>query len=131
MATCAYCKDEGVDDVDRDLAHIREHAARTPRTAGGSSANRGTRQPNKIRTAHCLNPTCKVTKTGLPKELAGFRCPDHGGPALETQFNTGERVQYNGKKFEILELVDNVNLRLRTGAKDGKIVLFSEVAKIS
>lgn len=60
--------------------------------------------PDKVRTANCLIPSCKNTHTAPVKELFGWKCADHTTP---TKFKVGDKIKWNGKKFAIQRIEDN------------------------
>ena len=119
MPKCGNCGDPSA-TVDQ----IRACHASGPVPKEQQAQNRSTVDPDRIVTTNCMNPTCKVQKTGPLSIVKGFRCPDHGGDWVP---DIGAKVVYNGRRFEVLELVDAINIRIRTGG-NGKVVSITDVS---
>lgn len=129
MAICGSCK--GDFPQSEILAHTK------PCHAGfGRGGRKFVANMDRVRTVTCANPRCKNTQEGRVGDLLGWRCADHGGSSVAAsaepvvRFVTGTKVLFRGKRFEILEVLDNLNtLHLRTGGR-GMMVPMDAVENI-
>ena len=116
MALCGNCG-----DPDASVEQIRACHQAGPASSATRQANRAqnSKDPNRIVTTNCMNPICKVQKTGPLSVVAGFRCEDHGGSWVP---GVGDKVMWKGKKWDVLEISAEL-IRIRTGGKGKQVPL--------
>jgi hypothetical protein len=110
------------------------HQGKAQPTVSASAPQPYTPDPDRIVTGTCRKLTCKATKTGPLRELAGWACPEHAITeekidALVEEFHVGEKALWHDRRFEILEVIEGHQVRLRTGGA-GKVVEITELQHV-